>query len=92
MNIIKLAFTAAIFTVGIAASASAMPVGNIGAIDAGVVQPEQVRLVCNQWGRCWNVRRRAPVYGYYGYGAYGYRGGWGGGWRGGYRGHHHHHH
>ncbi|WP_343213063.1 hypothetical protein [Afipia sp. P52-10] len=45
------------------------------AIDNGV---ENVRLVCNEWGRCW--RERGPRYGYrgsYGYYApdygYGYR-------------------
>jgi hypothetical protein len=89
MNTLKIAFAAAILTVGAVASASAMPVGNIGSLDVGVVQAEQVRLVCNQWGQCLHVRRRAPVYGYYGYGSYGYGGGWGGGWHGG---HHHHHH
>ena len=75
MNILKLTLAAATFSVALAASASAMPVGNIGGIGSGVgsAQPEQVRLVCNQWGRCWRV------------GGYVYRGGRG--WRGrGYRG------
>jgi hypothetical protein len=68
MNIIKLTLTAATFTVGLAASASALPVGNIGTVDVGRIQADQVRLVCNRWGRCWHVRS-------YGYG-YGYRGGY----------------
>ncbi len=55
-----------------AGAASAMPAGP--ASSAGVnPDVEQVRLVCNQWGRCW---RTGPVfvrpYGYGGYG-YGYR-------------------
>jgi hypothetical protein len=87
MNILKLTLAAATFSVALAASASAMPVGNIGGIDTGInsAQPEQVRLVCNQWGRCWRT------------GGYVYRGGWRGG-RGGWRGHggghggHGHHH
>ncbi len=54
-----------------AGTASAMPIGL--ASDAGIASSvEQVRLVCNRWGRCW---RTGPVfvrpYGY-GYG-YGYR-------------------
>lgn len=51
-----------------AGAASAMPAGPVSA--AGVNSDiEQVRLVCNRWGRCW---RTGPVYvrpyGYYGYG------------------------
>jgi hypothetical protein len=52
-----------------AGPASAMPIGV--ASGAGVnSNVEQVRLVCNRWGRCW---RTGPVYVRpYGYG-YGYR-------------------
>jgi hypothetical protein len=74
MNVLKLTLVAATFSVGLAASASAMPVGKI---DTGATsQVDQVRLVCNRFGHCWHV---------YG-GGYGWRGGYGGGWRGGYRG------
>jgi hypothetical protein len=70
MNIIKLSFAAATFTIGLAASASAMPVAPVA---PGASTPvEQVRLVCNRFGRCWHT------------GGYGY--GWRGGYRGGYRG------
>lgn len=34
--------------------ASAMPVDKSLAVQSGV-QPENVRLVCNRWGRCWHV-------------------------------------
>jgi len=71
MNIIKLTLAAATITVGLAASASALPVGNPGSVNAGGIQAEQVRLVCNRWGRCWHVRD----YGYRGY-RRGYRGRW----------------
>jgi hypothetical protein len=54
-----------------AGSASAMPIGLASGADIAS-NVEQVRLVCNRWGRCW---RTGPVfvrpYGY-GYG-YGYR-------------------
>ena len=57
MNILKLTLAAATFSVALAASASAMPVGNIGSVDTGIssAQPEQVRLVCNRFGRCWRT-------------------------------------
>lgn len=71
MNIIKLTLAAATITVGLAASASAMPVGNMAPANGASAAPiEQVRLVCNRWGRCWHV------------GGYGWRGGYRGGWRG----------
>jgi hypothetical protein len=70
MNIIKLTIAAATLTVGLAASASALPVGNLGTVNVGGIQADQVRLVCNRWGRCWHV------------GGYGYRGGWRRGYRG----------
>lgn len=78
MSTIKLAFAAAALTFGLAASASAMPVGGLGksAANGATNQVEQVRLVCNRWGRCW---RTGPYYGY-GYG-YGWRRGYHRGWR-----------
>lgn len=65
---LKLTFAAAALALGIA-SASAMPVSNLAGVAPS--QTEDVRLVCNRWGRCW---RTGPVYG--GYRAYGYRGGY----------------
>jgi hypothetical protein len=69
----SLAVGAATLFVSTADAAPLMPVAP--AIDNGV---ENVRLVCNEWGRCWRVR--GPRYGYrgsYGYYApdygYGYR-------------------
>jgi len=75
MNVLKLTLAAATLTVGLAASASALPIGNLGTVKVDGIQAEQVRLVCNRWGRCWRVG---------GYG-YGYRGGWRRGWHRGYR-------
>ena len=72
MNIIKLTLAAATMTVGLAASAAALPVGNLGAVNAGGIQAEQVRLVCNRYGRCWHVRDRGYRGGY----RRGYRGRW----------------
>jgi len=67
MNIIKLTLAAATLTVGLAASASALPVGNIGTVNAGGIQADQVRLVCNHWGRCWHVGGYGGYHGYRGY-------------------------
>ena len=58
-------------------SASALPAARIGQVAAPV---EQVRLVCDEWGRCWRTGPRYDRYGYYGprryYGpGYGYYGG-----------------
>ena len=77
-------------------AASATPNGLLGAqsdVKAGT-GAEQVRYVCNEWGRCWwrpNYYGAYGAYGYYGrpryYGYYGgprYYGGWGHrgwGWR-----------
>ena len=67
-------------------TASAMPIGSVTIPDIAS-NIDQVRLVCNAYGRCW----RAPgyAYGYYGGGPvirYGYGGyGYGRGWRGGRR-------
>jgi hypothetical protein len=43
--------------------ASAFPVAPLGATASPV---EQVRLVCNEWGRCWRTGPRYYRYGYYG--------------------------
>ena len=80
MNIIKLTLAAATLTIGIAASASALPVDKLSTIAVDGIQADQVRLVCNRYGRCW--RTGYPVYRGYGYRRYGYRGY---GYRGGYR-------
>lgn len=56
----------------LSSAASAAPL-NPSAIQPDALNNiEQVRLVCNEWGRCWRVR--GPRYGYrYGYGpSYGY--------------------
>jgi hypothetical protein len=71
MRIITLTVAAAALAVGFAVSAQAMPVQkNLGTETTGV-QPEQVRLVCNRWGRCWH--RPGWRRGYY---SYGYHPGW----------------
>jgi len=57
--------------------AYAMPANSLSGLNVGA-KPEQVRLVCNRWGRCWRRPDYAYSYGYaqpsYGYG-YGYYGG-----------------
>jgi hypothetical protein len=67
MNIIKLTLAAATLTLGLAASASALPVGNLGTVNVGGTQADQVRLVCNQFGRCWHTGGYGYRYGYHGY-------------------------
>ncbi|MDB5518315.1 MAG: hypothetical protein JWQ17_5073 [Tardiphaga sp.] len=62
-----------------AGTASAMPIGLATNTDIAS-NIDQVRLVCNAYGRCW----RTPGY-YYGgpvYRPYGYGGGWHRGWHG----------
>jgi hypothetical protein len=69
-------------------SASAMPLNDVSAAP-GASLVQEVRVVCNDYGRCYNTRRarsvrsRAqhneyydgrPVYGYYGDRGYGYGG------------------
>ena len=71
MTAIKLTFAAATLAIGLASSASAMPVSKLGTTDVGTAQVDQVRLVCNRWGRCWRTGG-------------GWRGG---GWHRGWRGH-----
>jgi hypothetical protein len=45
-----------------ASSADAMPISPPGAPTLNV---EQVRWVCNEWGRCWHQRDYYRPYGYY---------------------------
>jgi hypothetical protein len=75
MQLLKTTVTAAVLSLGLAASASAMPVPPLS---TGVHTPQvdQVRLVCDRWGRCWRVG-----------GGPGWRRAWGAhpGWRRGWR-------
>jgi hypothetical protein len=88
MRYAMLATLAAAGTI-LTSAASAMPLNNLSATvqnDEAIVQ--DVRLVCNEWGRCWRTGPRAyygaygpsyyygPSYGYYGrpYRPYGYVG------------------
>ena len=64
MNMMKLTLAAATLTVGLAASATAMPIQKLGT-EAAMPQVDQVRLVCNRWGRCWHVPGWRGAYGYY---------------------------
>ena len=73
----------------ISGSASAMPNGLAGAPPVSANHVEDVRWVCNPWGRCWWRPNYYGAYGFYGgprfYGGRGYYGrGWGyrGGWHG----------
>ena len=84
MRTVKLLLAAAALSGGMfVTAASAMPIAPVPS-DA-VANVEQVRLVCNVYGRCW----RQPNYyyggyGYYGprrfYGGYAYRRGYGRRW------------
>jgi hypothetical protein len=69
-------------SVALSAGAEAMPIGLPGSVKVSNV--DQVRWVCNPWGRCWwrpNYYYGGP-YAYYGHGPrFGYYGGW-------HRGHH----
>jgi hypothetical protein len=57
---------ASLLTCGAASAFPAAPVGD-------VVSPvEQVRLVCDEFGRCWRTGPRYHRYGYYGPRRYGY--------------------
>src|SRR3989440_12771759 len=74
---IPLALAAVLSLSVLGGSASAFPVAPISQVAAPI---EQVRLVCNQWGRCWRTGPRYYGYGYDGarpyYGrGYGYYGG-----------------
>lgn len=78
MKVTALLLAAGGFLTLAATSSSAMPVGDLGAAAASGNDIQNVRLVCNRWGRCWRTGRYyAPryyrPYGYgYGYPAYGY--------------------
>jgi hypothetical protein len=62
-----LAGTAALFAAGGAQALPLVPTAPV--VDDGV---ENVRLVCNEWGRCWQTR--GPRYHYRGYDSYNYYG------------------
>src|SRR5450755_3676877 len=69
MNKINFSIAAAALFVGLGtAGASAMPMNSLSGIDVGS-KTEQVRLVCDRFGRCWS-RPNYYRYGGYGYGAY----------------------
>ena len=67
-------------------SASAMPVSNLAGLSESHVQ--DVRLVCDRFGRCYNTRRAYRSYPYaqryYGEPSYGYYSGYGRGYYSGY--------
>ena len=54
-------------TLGVLATsgANAMPIAPVPPVASGV---DHVRLVCNEWGRCWRRPDYYRPYGYYGYG------------------------
>jgi hypothetical protein len=71
MKLVKTTVAAATLVLGIAASASAMPVQKKLGTEMTGAEVDQVRLVCNRWGRCWHT------YGWRrGYYSYGYHPGW----------------
>jgi hypothetical protein len=66
MSKIKLALIAGVLATGLSAGAQAMPISNLAAVNTGA-QPEQTRMVCNAWGRCWwRPNRFYRPYAYYG--------------------------
>jgi hypothetical protein len=74
-TLLGLAVAGAASLLGIGA-ASAFPAAPLGSVASPV---EQVRVVCDRWGRCWRTGPRYYRYGYYGprryYGpGYGYYG------------------
>jgi hypothetical protein len=80
----KMVLLACAATVGLAmasGAASAMPNGMTGIKSDS--SAEQVRWVCNPWGRCWRQPNYYGAYGYYGGGPRFYGPRWGGrrGWR-----------
>ena len=61
------------------AGASAMPNGlpQANQVSGQTANVDQVRLVCNAWGRCWHRPNFYGAYGYYGYHRpYGWHHGW----------------
>lgn len=81
---LSLLAAAAVGAISIGSVSAGMPVGNLAGLGENHLQ--DVRLVCDRFGRCYNTRRayvrryyRRPGYygGYYGYPGYGYYGGYG---------------
>ena len=71
MTKLKVALAAAALCAGLGmTSVAALPVGQIGPVELAT-DAQTVRMVCNQFGRCWYQRSYARVY--YG-GRHGYRG------------------
>ncbi len=72
---LKITLAAIALSAGLGMSAaSAMPVSDLGGVKAGPsAQVDQVRLVCNRWGRCWRTGGYRYYGGYRGYRGYGYR-------------------
>jgi hypothetical protein len=79
MRLTALLLTAGGFLTLAAASSSAMPIGHLGNAASSASDVQDVRLVCNRWGRCWRTGPRRyygpryyapPAYGYYPYGGY----------------------
>jgi len=86
-------------------SVQALPIAPDTSVATVGARTEQVRLVCNEWGRCWRTRSPrvvvqpgyssydyySPSYGYYGPygGSYGYYGGPGVSFGFGFGGHRH---
>lgn len=82
---LKMALFAATAAIGLAASsgsASAAMTNGLARVKTPSAATEQVRWVCNRWGRCWWRPNYYGAYGAYGYGPRFY-GGYGPGW--GYR-------
>jgi len=48
-----------------ASTAGAAPLAPAASISTGIVAPEQVRLVCNEYGRCYRTRGPRYVQRYY---------------------------
>jgi len=63
MNKLTLAVAALVIGLG-TASATAMPVDNLAGVGTGL-KVDQVRIVCNAWGRCWRPNYYYGAYGYY---------------------------
>ena len=78
MRTIKLMLAAAVLSGGVfATAASAMPIAPISS--DGVANIEQVRMVCNPYGRCWWRPNHYGGYGAHAQGFYGpprHHGGW----------------
>jgi len=65
MSKLKLALMAGLLATGLGAGAQAMPAANLAAVDTAAA-PQQVRWVCNAWGRCWwRPNRWYRPYAYY---------------------------